>query len=142
MTEVHGDTTGAELAEPFTQMARDVLVGNGELVATVGDAIFLVFDDHRPASHSWNGCGDAPRRSATFRRFAPAFTRVRQSDGDMTFTAPRSMLLRAWPRKYAAGRSSARKRSPQLAGASVKAPRATELDAITAHLEKRAQARD
>ncbi len=45
LTEVHGDTTGADLVERFTQMARDVLVGNGELVATVGDAIFLVFEE-------------------------------------------------------------------------------------------------
>jgi adenylate cyclase len=45
LTEVHGDETGADLVERFTNMARAVLVGNGELVATVGDAVFLVFNE-------------------------------------------------------------------------------------------------
>ncbi len=45
LTEVHGDETGADLVERFTNMARGVLVGNGELVATVGDAVFVVFDE-------------------------------------------------------------------------------------------------
>lgn len=45
LTEVHGDETGADLIERFTNMARAVLIGNGELVATVGDALFVVFQE-------------------------------------------------------------------------------------------------
>ena len=42
LTEAHGDETGADLVDRFTAVVEGALGGDGERVATVGDAVFLV----------------------------------------------------------------------------------------------------
>jgi len=49
LTEAHGDETGADLVERFATIAASVLEDDGEIVSTIGDAIFLVSPEPKSA---------------------------------------------------------------------------------------------
>ncbi len=49
LTEAHGDETGADLVERFTDLVSSVLEGDGHLVSTIGDAVFLVSPEPKSA---------------------------------------------------------------------------------------------
>jgi class 3 adenylate cyclase/YHS domain-containing protein len=42
LTETHGDETAADLVERFTTVVEEALEGDGQRVATIGDAVFVV----------------------------------------------------------------------------------------------------
>ena len=48
LTQIHGDEAAADLVERFTALVTEQLADEAELVATVGDAVFLVSDGPHP----------------------------------------------------------------------------------------------
>jgi adenylate cyclase len=45
LTEVHGDTGAADVAERFFELAQSVLVADARIVKTIGDAVMIVAGD-------------------------------------------------------------------------------------------------
>lgn len=45
LTEAHGDRDAADLIDRFEALAREALVEGGRFVKSIGDAVFLTFDD-------------------------------------------------------------------------------------------------
>src|SRR5512132_3244809 len=49
LTEAHGDEVGADLVERFVAIVASVLEDDGEIVSTIGDAVFIVSPEPKNA---------------------------------------------------------------------------------------------